>query len=58
MPAGAYKGAVHVRIDWRDGASQIQTDMFFVEKVGLVKMTQSLDGKLSTMELVEMKPVK
>ena len=55
VPAGVYKHAIHVRVVLRDGASMIQYDAYLVEKVGLVKLTQKMDGNQATMELVQMK---
>ncbi len=58
VPAGAYKEAVHIKLEVQETSGNIQLDMFLVEKVGVVKMVYGLGEKKMSMDLEEFKPAK
>jgi len=58
VPAGAYKDAVHVRLDIVEHNDTVKLDVYFVEKVGIVKMAYNMGEMKMSMDLEEFKPVK
>ncbi|HZE96759.1 MAG TPA: hypothetical protein VE981_07020 [Planctomycetota bacterium] len=58
VAAGTYENAVHTRVEFLDAQTKMKIDVYLVEKVGVVKMTYSLDEPRMAFELQEFKPGK
>jgi hypothetical protein len=58
VPAAAYKDAVHVLLKIKEGGDDVQIDVYFVEKVGVVRMVYSQGDKKMSLDLEEFKPAK
>jgi len=58
VPAGAYKDAVHTRVEFSEGGKNVLLDVFLVEKVGMVRMAYTVGDNKMSMELEEFKPAK
>jgi hypothetical protein len=58
VPAGAYKEAVHVKLEFQEANQNVQMDVYLVEKVGVVRMSYSQGDKKMSMDLEKFEPAK